>query len=61
MVGATRTFNRDSVRDTQSMTIKTPGTQAPDLHITDAHGNNWSLADYRGDKRVVLALLRGLW
>ncbi len=43
------------------MTIHAPGTIAPDLQTTDANGNEWSLADYRDEKNVVLALLRGLW
>lgn len=43
------------------MTTTTPGTKAPDLQTSDTHGRDWSLTDYRGEKHVVLALLRGLW
>jgi thioredoxin-dependent peroxiredoxin len=37
----------------------TPGEPAPDFELTDVNGNLVRLSDFRGNKLVVLAFLRG--
>lgn len=37
----------------------TPGELAPDFELTDVDGNLVRLSDYRGNKTVLLAFLRG--
>jgi peroxiredoxin len=39
--------------------ILTPGEPAPDFELTDVKGNPIRLSNYRGQKPVVLAFLRG--
>lgn len=39
--------------------IITPGTPAPDFELEDVNGNRIRLSNFRGDKPVVLAFLRG--
>lgn len=39
--------------------IITPGTPAPDFELEDISGNRIRLSNFRGDKPVVLAFLRG--
>jgi peroxiredoxin len=37
------------------------GERAPDFTLADAAGRSASLADYRGQKPVVLIFYRGYW
>ena len=37
------------------------GQPAPDFTLEDSEGKNISLADYRGQKNVVLVFYRGYW
>jgi peroxiredoxin Q/BCP len=39
--------------------ILTPGEPAPDFELEDFNGNPVRLSDFRGQKPVVLAFLRG--
>jgi peroxiredoxin len=39
--------------------ILTPGEPAPDFELTDVSGKSIRLSDFRGQKPVVLAFLRG--
>ncbi|MBI3162448.1 MAG: redoxin domain-containing protein [Chloroflexi bacterium] len=40
-------------------TLITPGEPAPDFELEDVHGSLIRLSDFRGNKPVVLAFLRG--
>jgi peroxiredoxin len=39
--------------------IITPGELAPDFELNDVNGNSIRLSNFRGNKPVVLAFLRG--
>ncbi len=39
--------------------ILTPGELAPDFELNDVNGNPVRLSDFRGQKPIVLAFLRG--
>jgi len=40
-------------------TLITPGELAPDFELEDVEGKKIRLSDYRGEKTVLLAFLRG--
>ncbi len=42
-----------------SLNLITPGEIAPDFELEDINGNSIRLSDFRGNKPVVLAFLRG--
>jgi peroxiredoxin len=42
------------------LNIITPGQIAPDFELEDVHGTPIRLSNFRGNKPVVLAFLRGL-
>ena len=60
--GSAQTGPKDEVK--QSATdlgrVKV-GQPAPDFTLEDSDGKNFSLADYRGKKNVVLIFYRGHW
>lgn len=44
-----------------AMVTLTPNTEAPDFELVDVSGTPIRLSEYRGERYVVLDLLRGLW
>jgi cytochrome oxidase Cu insertion factor (SCO1/SenC/PrrC family) len=54
-------FNFVGARVPVASTALRVGERAPDFTLTDAAGRPASLADYRGQKPVVLIFYRGYW
>ena len=54
-------FNFVGARVPSAPTALRVGERAPDFTLTDASGRSVSLADYRGQKPVVLVFYRGYW
>ena len=54
-------FNFVGARVPDTPTTFKVGDQAPDFTLPDAAGRPVTLADYRGQKPVVLVFYRGYW
>ena len=54
-------FNFVGARVPRTPTALRVGERAPDFTLADAAGRSASLADYRGQKPVVLVFYRGYW
>jgi hypothetical protein len=54
-------FNFVGARVPTTPTALRVGERAPDFTLTDASGRAMSLADFRGQKPVVLVFYRGYW
>ena len=54
-------FNFVGARVPSAPTALRVGERAPDFTLTDASGRAMSLADFRGQKPVVLVFYRGYW
>ena len=61
LLGAASFFNFVAMRVPGTPTALVVGQPAPDFTLSDASGRPVRLADYRGQKPVVLVVYRGYW
>jgi hypothetical protein len=61
LLGAASFFNFVAMRVPQTPTALVVGRPAPDFTLPDATGRPVRLADYRGQKPVLLVVYRGYW
>ena len=61
LLGAASFFNFVAMRVPGTPTALAVGQPAPDFTLSDASGRSVRLADYRGQKPVVLVVYRGYW